>query len=65
MFISSFKKSPCVGGNDEEGKSYTFGKRKKGSRTNMQLCIYEKHKEQISKGKENIQPYWIGEYVIF
>lgn len=58
MFTSSFKKSPCVGGNDEEGKSYTFGKRKKGSRTNMQLCIYEKHKEQLSKGKENIQPYW-------
>lgn len=58
MYISEFRKSYTLHGNKEDGYSITFGARKANNKTSKQLCIYEKNKEQISKGKECSYSYW-------
>ncbi len=58
MYTSGFKKPYTIHGNDVDGYSITFGKRKADNKLSKQLCIYEKNKEQLSKGKECNQEYW-------
>lgn len=58
LYTSSYKKPYVLTGNDYEGWSITFGRRKADSKTSQQLVIYEKNKEQKSKGIECNQPYW-------
>lgn len=58
MYTSAFKKSFSIHGNKYDGYSITFGQRKSNSKTSQQLCIYEKNKEQLSKGVQSNQPYW-------
>ena len=58
LYTSSYKKPYVLTGNDYEGWSITFGRRKANSKTSQQLVIYEKNKEQKSKGIECNQPYW-------
>lgn len=58
MYTSAFKKIFSIHGNKYDGYSITFGQRKLNSKTNQQLCIYEKNKEQLSKGNPCNQAYW-------
>ena len=57
-YTSGFKKPYTIHGNNTDGYSITFGSRKADNKTSKQLCIYEKNKEQISKGKECEYSYW-------
>ncbi len=58
MYTSAFKKPYTIHGNNTDGYSITFGSRKADNKTSKQLCIYEKNKEQISKGRECEYSYW-------
>lgn len=58
MYTSSFKKNYSILGNKYDGQSITFGRRQANSKSSQQLVIYEKNKEQISKGHECNQEYW-------
>ena len=59
MYTSSFKKEYTIHGNNVDGFSLTFGQRKKDNSTTKQLCIYEKKKEQESKGNVVLEDYWV------
>lgn len=58
LYTSSFKKSYSLSGNNYDGWSITFGRRMANSKTSQQLVIYEKNKEQRTRGIECNQPYW-------
>lgn len=53
-FTSTFNSPPTFIKNERDGSSITFGSRK----STQMLVIYEKDKEQRSKGYEHNQPYW-------
>jgi hypothetical protein len=53
-YTSTFNSPPTFIKNERDGSSITFGSRK----STQMLVIYEKDKEQRSKGYEHNQPYW-------
>lgn len=53
-YTSTFNSPPTFTRNERDGSSITFGSRK----STQMIVIYEKDKEQRSKGFEHNQPYW-------